>query len=75
MIGARPLHQQACALETALRTASGAETAQLEALAPRPCTTSSLCLDRLLDDTPRAAVQAYARGDRMRRSGAAGEPA
>ena len=34
MIGARPLHQQASALERAIRTASGAEKDELEALGP-----------------------------------------
>ena len=61
MIGARTLHQQACALETALRTASGAETAQLDGLAPVLAQAIAV-LDHLLDDTPAPPVLAYARG-------------
>lgn len=49
MIGARPLHQAACTLETALRTSSGDEAACLDALQPVLAKAIAV-LDHLLDD-------------------------
>lgn len=54
MIGARPLHQAACMLETALRTASGNEAACLDSLKPVLAKAIAV-LDRLLDDAAPAA--------------------
>lgn len=50
MIGARPLHQSASALETALRTGSGTESDCLSALTPVLSQVIAV-LDQLLDDT------------------------
>ncbi|NML60690.1 Hpt domain-containing protein [Massilia sp. RP-1-19] len=49
MIGARPLHLLACDLETALRTASGEETACLDALTPALSQVIAI-LDTLLNE-------------------------
>lgn len=49
MIGARPLHQAASVLETALRTSSGNEPASLDALTPALNQVITV-LDRLLSD-------------------------
>jgi HPt (histidine-containing phosphotransfer) domain-containing protein len=57
MIGARPLHQAASALETALRTASGSEASCLNALTPVLSRVIAV-LDMLLSDSPPAVVQA-----------------
>ena len=56
MIGARPLHRVASALETALRTASGTEAACLALLTPALARVIAV-LDMLLNDTPRAMAQ------------------
>jgi HPt (histidine-containing phosphotransfer) domain-containing protein len=57
MIGARPLHHAASALETALRTSSGDEAACLEALTPALAQVTAV-LDHLLDDAPPVLAQA-----------------
>ena len=57
MIGARPLHQAASALETALRTGSGTEAQCLGALAPALSQVIAV-LDQLLDDAAPAQVHA-----------------
>jgi HPt (histidine-containing phosphotransfer) domain-containing protein len=57
MIGARPLHHAAAALETALRTASGTELDCLGALTPALSQVIAV-LDQLLDDA--APAQAHA---------------
>lgn len=54
MIGARPLHQAACALETALRTSSGDEAACLDSLTPVLAKAIAV-LDHLLDEAAPAA--------------------
>ena len=59
MIGARPLHHAASALETALRTMSGTESACLAALTPALSQVIAV-LDQLLDDAAPAPVQADA---------------
>lgn len=50
MIGAHPLHHAASALETALRTSSGTEAENLEALTPVLARVIAV-LDQLLDDS------------------------
>ena len=57
MIGARPLHHAASALETALRTGSGTESSCLATLAPALAQVIGV-LDLLLDDVPVAPVHA-----------------
>ena len=58
MIGARPLHHAAAALETALRTSSGDELACLDALTPALSTVMAV-LDQLLSGaTPATACSA-----------------
>lgn len=57
MIGARPLHQAASSLETALRTASGTETACLDAISPALSQVIAV-LEMLLNDTSPAPAQA-----------------
>lgn len=61
MIGARPLHQVASALETALRTSSGNEADCLNALAPALAQVISV-LDMLLNDAPPAMAHASLEG-------------
>lgn len=56
MIGARPLHRAASALETALRTASGTENACLDRLTPALAQVIAV-LDMLINDIPRAMPQ------------------
>lgn len=57
MIGARRLHRAASALETALRTASGTESACLDALTPALSQVIAV-LDMLLNDAPPVVAQA-----------------
>lgn len=57
MIGARPLHDAASALETALRTGSGTESACLGAMTPVLSQVIAV-LDQLLDDAPPALAHA-----------------
>lgn len=61
MIGARPLHQVASALETALRTSSGSEAECLDALTPALAQVISV-LDMLLNDAPPALAHASVAG-------------
>lgn len=64
MIGARPLHQVACALETALRTGSGTEADCLDALTPVLSRVIAV-LDQLLDDAPPVVAPASVPGVAM----------
>ncbi|HEY0490032.1 MAG TPA: Hpt domain-containing protein [Telluria sp.] len=62
MIGARPLHQAACALETALRTGSGDEAACLASLKPALAKAIAV-LDHLLNEPTQPPAPAWPQHD------------